>query len=199
MNELITEGIGQTTDMLTVLLQYYNLKRQNQNMIDQCRLNLDKAIQRCRKVYQKVSRDCNVVTINKKKSPFVTVNCPNGYIRYGCCKCVRTCNFQNLIDNDAGKDHTYTLKCKKYDNIVSHHITKQQYSDLNFRRQKRYEFNPNSGLWVRKCLDGFQRIGDSLCVVKCPVGWPDIGGYCLKIDSVVIVPFVWTPGDGVDI
>ena len=113
LNQLITEGTRQSIDMVTVLLQYFHLGRHNQTRIDNCRLNMSKAISRCQKVYQSLGGTCRVVSIDNKKAPFVTVDSPNGYIRYGCCKCVRTCQYKNLINKDLNKDHTWSLRCKK--------------------------------------------------------------------------------------
>ena len=49
------------------------------------------AILRCNEVYNKYDQKCGIVTIHGEKAPFVTPECPEGYLRYGCCKCVKKC------------------------------------------------------------------------------------------------------------
>jgi hypothetical protein len=130
LSNLIREGIDQTSDMLTVLLQYFHLKRQNATLIDDCKLSMEKAILRCQTVYHFEGGSCSVVTINGKKAPFVSIACPNGFQRFGCCKCVRSCSFQNLVDEDFGKSNTWHLKCKKVNRKISNIVEKYQWVKL---------------------------------------------------------------------
>ena len=129
LSDIIREGITQTTDMLTVLLHYYQLKRQNKRLIDDCRLDLSRATDRCRKVYTSLGGSCDVVRIDNIKAPFVTITCPNGYIRYGCCKCMRKCNHVNFVENEEGQDHSWRMRCKKVKRITSNIIAHYQYID----------------------------------------------------------------------
>ena len=61
-----------------------------------------------------------------------------------------------------------------------------------------YEINFNTRKYVQKCPEEFTRLGENTCLPNCPLGWPDTGDHCVKIDGVIIVPFVWAAGDGAD-
>merc|ERR1711988_527610 len=70
--------------------------------------DLTPALSRCTHAYGK-SLACEQVSYGNdtfNKAPFVTPVCPTGYQRYGCCKCVRKCDYTDSIEADvsAGED-----------------------------------------------------------------------------------------------
>lgn len=111
----IQPGVDRNPDINTLLLQFFNLKDINDNetnvtfkpreMINQCKLNLDPELARCKAAYGN-SLMCEQVKYgdeNFPKAPFVTPKCPAVYQRYGCCKCVRMCNYTESIDVMCGR------------------------------------------------------------------------------------------------
>merc|ERR1711937_490497 len=110
----IQPGVDRNIDINTLLLQYFNLKDINDKetnftfkpraMINECQLNLLPALARCKAAYGK-SLTCEQVEYGNdtfNKAPFVTPRCPAGYQRYGCCKCVRKCDYTESIESDGG-------------------------------------------------------------------------------------------------
>ena len=98
-------------------------------MITECNLNLAPALARCKAAYGK-SLTCEQVEYGAgelNKAPFVTPKCPPGYQRYGCCKCVRKCNYTDSIAADvaAGEDVQTSEPGPK-----STTVSKDQLSDL---------------------------------------------------------------------
>ena len=62
--------------------------------------------------------------------------------------------------------------------------------------KERYDFNDAIGKFVEKCREGYARFGAANCVAVCPIGWPDLGDWCVKNEFIVFDPFLWTAGDG---
>lgn len=130
----------------------------------------------------------------KLQVPFVTRKCPDGYKRYGCCKCVRSCKSAGIAlrdENDKPISDSYdnALYCPKPRSYRSNH-----YKNLD-------DCNANCEIYgdqfyVQKCSDGFQRVGADLCMAECPHGWPDLGDQCLKVGHLELIPFPWAIGDG---
>ena len=96
----IREGVIQGIDVATMLLQFTHQQKGDREAIFSCNLNLNQAQERCEDVY--VTDGCQKVSLRQatgvktdtdsKFLPYVTRGCPAGYIRLGCCKCVRACD-----------------------------------------------------------------------------------------------------------
>jgi hypothetical protein len=196
--EDIHEGVTQGIDVATMLLQFTHLQKEDRDAISVCDLDLSQAIQRCEDVY--VVDGCAKVSIRKatgikedpdtKFLPYVTRSCPAGYIRLGCCKCVRACEeYKDIFDAvnmGPEKDvYNYCMKKPTYASAIEKFISN---ADID-------KYEPYGDRYVEKCIRGFSRVGARLCVPKCPLGWPDHGDRCIKAGEVVLMPFAWAPGD----
>lgn len=186
----IKEGVQQGIDMNTLLLQYQYFKKQERDDIASCGLNMTRAMARCSAVYGECEEIMYGTVIGSddqvfanEKLPFVSRKCPEGYIRYGCCKCQRRCeDYKGIFEVVNVKDkHNY---CIKKQAIVS------QLSD-----DYQEGFEPFADKFVKRCRPGWARVGYRLCVPKCPLGWPDHGDRCMKTGEINLMPFVWQPGD----
>lgn len=185
----IKEGVQQGIDMNTMLLQYQYFRKQERDDITTCGLDLARSMARCQAVYAEceevmygtvIGSDDEVLAT--EKLPFVTRKCPEGYIRYGCCKCQRKCaDYKGIFDIAAMDKHNY---CIKKQAVVS------QLSD-----DPQDGFEPFADKFVKRCRAGWQRVGYRLCVPKCPLGWADHGDRCMKTGEINLMPFVWQPGD----
>ncbi len=140
------------------------------------------------------------------RAPYVAPMCPEGYQRYGCCTCVRKCNYVLSVASDAtmGEDPenvrpwtqtNYCLKKPAYNSIVKRGQDKQEVGikDTLFEI---VEEVPGGFVFVQECSKDFKRVGTRQCVAICPLGWPDMGRKCLKQGELIFFPFVWQPGDG---
>merc|ERR1711862_877167 len=129
----------------------------------------------------------------KLQVPFVTRKCPEGYKRYGCCKCVRSCRSAGIglrdeNDKPYGNDlYDNQLYCPKPRSYRSNH-----YKDFS-ECQSNCEIYGDQ-FYVQKCSEGFQRVGADLCMAECPHGWPDLGDQCLKVGHLELIPFPWAIG-----
>ena len=144
---------------------------------------------RCESVYS----DCNGVTygeaigspdprLSAEKLPFVTRVCPQGYGRYGCCKCNRKCDlYPNLFDLTVTDNNEF---CEKKNAITS------EMSDIDADG-----FEPITDKFVKKCPVNWTRVGMRLCVPRCPHGWPDHVNRHMKVAGINLMAFVWQPGD----
>jgi hypothetical protein len=90
------------------------------------------------------------------------------------------------------------LRCQKKKIKESNILTYAGYKSLESADKERYELNDIINKFTEKCRAGFVRVGVSKCIPICPVGWPDLGDSCRRSDSLDLVPFVWTLGDGVE-
>jgi len=176
--------------MNTLLLQYHYLGNQDRSDIRRCGLSLDRALVRCRAVYDKCDKiSYNAATFSTETAtsseylPFVSRACPASYLRYGCCGCMRSCqNYPELFILDQPDIHGY---CIKKPAIVS------RISD----RMDRDDMEPVGDKYVQRCTKGWARVGSRLCVPKCPLGWNDHGDRCIKTGRINLMPFSWQPGD----
>jgi len=124
-------------------------------------------------------------------APFVTLKCPPGYKRYGCCKCLRTCNnHQGLQREDEKLAWTGFDYCMKREQLW----TEPNTDSKTIKDAKNWDIY--KGAYVKKCDDGYERVGDYRCLAKCPLGWPDLGDRCVKQGALLVFPFVWQVGDG---
>ena len=215
----IQPGVDRNIDLNTLLLQYFNLrdiddrdtgyKFQPRKMINECNLNLDPAISRCQYAYGG-SLPCEQVTYGNNeynKAPFAVPKCPFGYQRYGCCKCVRTCNYTKSIEADAeaGEDPTNQSGWTKSNYCVKKEAQRSEVKRLAGRDRKEIGLTVNDWeileetdgefIYVKNCPTDFKRMGSSMCVAICPLGWPDNGNTCFKQGELIFYPFVWQPGD----
>lgn len=58
------------------------------------------------------------------------------------------------------------------------------------------EYESYGSYFIEKCKEGFMRVGLTRCIAVCPLGWPDLGDRCHKKGDIVLMPFIWTIGDG---
>jgi hypothetical protein len=215
----IQPGVDRNIDINTLLLQYFNLKDINdketnvtfkpREMINECKLNLDPALARCKAAYGN-SLMCEQVEYgddNFPKAPFVTPKCPAGYQRYGCCKCVRMCNYTESIDADVAalEDPKNERAWTKVNYCVKRKALRSEVKRLNGQERMEIGLSVNDYeileekegeyVYVRNCPKDYKRVGNTMCVALCPLGWPDLGNKCLKQGQLVFFPFVWQPGD----
>jgi len=215
----IQPGVDRNIDINTLLLQYFNLKDINdketnyqfkpRQMINECNLNLAPALARCKAAYGK-SLTCEQVEYGSdalNKAPFVTPKCPPGYQRYGCCKCVRKCDYTDSIVSDAavGEDVNNERSWTKVNYCVKRPAIRSEIKRLNGQERQEigltiddYEIleeTEGEYVYVRNCPKDYKRVGNTMCVAVCPLGWPDLGNKCLKMGQLVFFPFVWQPGD----
>jgi len=215
----IQPGVDRNIDINTLLLQYFNLKDisdketnvqfKPRQMINECGLNLEPALARCKAAYGN-SLQCEQVEYGKdtfNKAPFVTPKCPEGYQRYGCCKCVRKCNYTESIESDvdAQEDPKNERSWTKVNYCVKKKAIRSDIKRLNGQERQEIGLTINDYeileekegeyIYVKNCPRDYKRVGNTMCVALCPLGWPDLGNKCLKQGQLVFFPFVWQPGD----
>lgn len=215
----IQPGVDRNIDLNTLLLQYYNLKDiddrdtgykfQPRKMINECNLNLEPSISRCQYAYGG-SLPCEQVEYGSdeyNKAPFAAPKCPFGYQRYGCCKCLRTCNYTESIeaDGEAGEDPTNVSGWTKTNYCIKKEAIRSEVKRLSGRDRHEVGLTVNDWeileetdgdfLYVKNCPVDFKRMGSSMCISICPLGWPDNGNTCYKQGELIFYPFVWQPGD----
>ena len=215
----IQPGVDRNIDINTLLLQYFNLKDINdketnvtfkpREMINECKLNLEPALARCKAAYGN-SLLCEQVEYgddNFPRAPFVTPKCPAGYQRYGCCKCVRMCNYTESINADVAalEDPKNERAWTKVNYCVKRKALRSEVKRLNGQERQEIGLSVNDYeileekegeyVYVKNCPKDYKRVGNTMCVALCPLGWPDLGNKCLKQGQLVFFPFVWQPGD----
>jgi hypothetical protein len=213
----INPGLDRSVDLNTLLLQWYDLqdiddrdtgiKFQPRKAITECNLNLAPALGRCSSAYQ--GMPCEQVEYGPgeyNKAPFVVVKCPNGFQRYGCCKCLRSCTYTDSIEPDVemGEDPTNASRWTNTNNCVKKPSLKSMVKKGNDKQQigllvgqwEILEETDGEFVFVEECAKDFKRVGNRECIALCPLGWPDMGRKCLKQGELVYFPFVWQPGDG---
>jgi len=213
----VNPGVDRIIDLNTLLLQYYDLqdiddketgiKFEPRKTITACNLALEPALERCKSAYP--GMDCEQVTYGPgefNKAPYVSPKCPMGYQRYGCCKCLRKCDYTQSIEADvtAGEDVTlasvwtnvnYCLKKPSFNSDVKSGKEKQEVG-IKLNQYEIVEETPGGFVFVQECPKDFKRIGNRTCMAVCPLGWSDMGRKCLKRGEMIFFPFVWQPGDG---
>jgi len=213
----INPGVDRIIDLNTLLLQYYDLqdiddketsiKFTPRQRITECKLSLDAAMARCRSAYS--GMECEQVEYGEgdfNKAPFVSPKCPPGYQRYGCCTCLRKCNYGESIyaDKEMHEDPTmkspwtntnYCLKKETINSVVKKGAEKQMVG-VDLTQFEILEETPGGYVFVQQCPTDFKRVGARQCFALCPLGWPDMGRKCLKRGELIYFPFVWQPGDG---
>jgi hypothetical protein len=215
----IQPGVDRNIDINTLLLQFFNLKDisdketnvqfKPREMITKCNLNLAPSLARCKAAYGG-SLMCEQVEYGNdqyNKAPFVTPQCPTGYQRFGCCKCVRTCNYTDSIESDSSQGEdiknergwTKTNFCVKKKAIRSEikRLDGKNREEIGLAQQHFEMLEEKDGeyIYVKNCPKDYKRVGNTMCVALCPLGWPDLGNKCLKQGQLVFFPFVWQPGD----
>jgi len=215
----IQPGVDRNIDINTLLLQFFNLKDihdtetnfdfKPREMIAKCTLNLAPALARCKAAYGK-SLTCEQVLYGDdtfNKAPFVTPVCPTGYQRYGCCKCVRKCDYTDSIQSDVavGEDLKNERVWTKVNYCSKKKATRSEVKRLNGQERQEIglaindfeilEETEGEYVYVRNCPKDYKRVGSTMCVAVCPLGCPDLRNKCLKQGQLVFFPFVWQPGD----
>lgn len=186
----LNEGVQQGIDVNTLLLQYQYLNTAERSSIRECALSLHRAMERCRAVYNDCSKvlynEANFTTDHSTEGetlPFVTRTCPTNYIRYGCCSCMRACsNYPEVFELDQPDIHQYCFK-------KAAHVSRV--SDI----REKDDWEPINDKFVERCSRGWARVGQRLCVPKCPLGWHDHGDRCIKKEKINLIAFSWQPGD----
>ena len=215
----IQPGVDRNIDINTLLLQFFNLKDisdketnvtfKPRTMITECNLNLAPALARCKAAYGN-SLTCEQVEYGNdplNKAPFVTPQCPDGFQRYGCCKCVRQCDYTQSIEADAekGEDIKNERSWTKVNYCLKKNALRSDVKRLNGQERQEIGLTINDYeileetegeyVYVKNCPTDYKRVGSTMCVALCPLGWPDLGNRCLKQGQLVFFPFVWQPGD----
>jgi len=215
----IQPGIDRNIDINTLLLQFFNLRDisdkdtnvlfKPREMVDNCNLNLIPALARCKAAYGNILI-CEQVEYgdnNFNRAPFVTPKCPEGYQRFGCCKCVRKCNYTDSVESDIANNEdlknerawtkvNYCLKKKAIRSEIKR-INGQKKEEIGIGINDYEILRENAGeyIYIKNCPKDYKRVGNTMCIALCPLGWPDLGNKCLKQGQLVFFPFVWQPGD----
>lgn len=198
LTNLLNEGIDQSIDVNTLLLQYYHLKKDARKKIDNCKLNLKPAQSRCNSVYESLDYNlkCESMVINGQPAPFVTLECPSGYERNGCCRCSRQCDSEGLVEEVNKTGNTDKNHCVKRKSYETNPISRKKYYENYSKQPVSDRMEGYGNYYIEKCKEGFTRVGLTRCIAHCPLGWPDLGDRCHKTGDIVIMPFIWTVGDG---
>lgn len=101
--------------------------------------------------------------------------CPLGYIRYGCCTCVKPCP-RGFYDNGeiCRKEGESVIKYYPTLNACRVDNPKRKY-DCELWGQDKYVLNCKSGLTAK----------NGRCIRKCPGIWPEINKkWCMKVATI---------------
>lgn len=190
-NEYDSGDLQQTSDIQTMLFQYQTMPQNVAQKIDECEMNLDPALRRCEQVNG--SGTCEAVyRSDTKKLAYYAKKCPNGYSRYGCCKCVKRCDFATLKPEENNKTNLFCDKASQYTIPLDIGFENLEACVTKFEACELYGENG----FYPKCKEGFKKLNQNLCFPKCPLGWPDLGDKCLKAGTLGLgAPFTWTAGD----
>jgi len=110
--------------------------------------------------------------------------CPKGYERHGCCTCAIKCP-SPYIENGF---HCHKPQFKI---LKTYESTKECNSD-NQINCVRF----GTRFVVGDCGENYERVGATMCVPKCPLGWKDEGKRCFKPGTFHNgPPFTWAYGD----
>jgi len=195
----VNPGVDRIIDLNTLLLQYFDLqdiddketsiKFEPRRSISDCKLSLEPAIARCRSAYS--GMECEQVEYGQgefNKAPYVAPKCPQGYQRYGCCKCLRKCNYTESIevDQEMSEDPTMTSPWTNTNYCIKSPSTKsvvkkgqeKQLVGVDLTQFEILEESPGGFVFVQQCSKDFKRVGARQCVAICPLGWPDMGRKC---------------------
>ena len=149
---------------------------QHDEKVKKCNLNLEPAKKRCEGIYGEGK--CEQLSASAYQT-----KCEQYFQRTGCCHC--------------------TMKCPENWTEQNYHCIKPEASQTEvFARKDECEnttkgkCETREGKWVGKCPDSHQRLGATLCVPVCPLGWHDEGHRCRKPANYRMAqPFFWQPGD----
>lgn len=110
--------------------------------------------------------------------------CPKGYDRHGCCTCAIKCPAP-YIENGFHCYKPAFKVMKTYESIMQCNKDNQ----INCVRF-------GSRFVVGDCGENYERVGATMCVPKCPLGWKDEGKRCFKPGTFHNgPPFTWAYGD----
>lgn len=159
-----------------ILLYYKGLTQSQRSAIDSCALNLNPAIGRCERVHGAGS--CEKVT-----STFVNRKCQQNFRIEGCCQCVINCP-ANWKDNGYWCEKPAAFRLTPFDSMSA--CTSAGKACIAVGEK----------VYTENCPDNFTRVGTSLCIARCPLGWNDQGYRCMKPGTYHVGhPFAWTLGD----
>jgi len=183
-----------TIDSVNHLILYYKgLSPAQRSAVDACKLSLTPAIARCEKIHGQ--GNCQPET-----TTFVTRKCDKGFDLQGCCQCVIQCP----------KDHMSSTADQRWSDNGYWCLKPQTFTVKKFNDEKSCLagrptqlvpvgtpcVNVRGEFWTVDCPLNYERIGDTLCTPKCPLGWNDQGIRCIKPGTYHIGhPFYWVPGD----
>lgn len=110
--------------------------------------------------------------------------CPKGYKRHGCCTCVLNCP-------DKFRDSGFHCKKPKF-KIMNTYKSIKECSDNAEQGCVPFGFR----FAVPSCGEYYERVGATMCVPVCPLGWKDEGKRCQKPGTFHNgPPFTWSYGD----
>ena len=171
-----SQQISSIDNVNHMILYYKGLNSAQRISIDKCGLNLESAIKRCENVHG--SGKCAKIT-----TTFVNRKCPDNFRIEGCCQCVINCP-------DGWKDDGYW--CHKPAAITLSKFTTQS----ECAKSGKNCVSINNEFFTEVCPTRFERVGQTLCLPKCPLGWNDQGWRCMKpATHHVGHPFIWVAGD----
>ncbi len=162
-------GLYEISNILNV---YTTLDKATQDAVTACGLNLAPAKERCEAAFP---GQCEQI------SPAAyQVKCDNRFRRVGCCHCAMHC------PSNAWREDEY--HCYKPETSESTVYLNELSCDSDCEEI--------AGKWVKKCTEGYKRVGLRNCVAICPLGWHDEGHRCRKPAVYRLTqPFYWTHGD----
>jgi hypothetical protein len=169
------EAVRASYDVKTLLTQYDNLPSATQEKIQECKLDLTNAKNRCEGAYG--NGNCEEIT----PAAFQT-KCDKYFKRVGCCHCAMECpegykeDDYHCIKPDQKKTTVFDSKaaCTAANKTCEQRGTK----------------------FTEVCGIQFKRVGIDNCLPVCPEGWHDEGKRCRKpADYRMAQPFLWQQGD----
>ena len=143
-----------------------------QDAILACGLNVAPAQQRCEAHHPGQCEQISPAAFQ--------VKCDLRFKRVGCCHCAMNCP-----SNSWKEDEYHCYKPTTFDSTVF-------LNELSCDG----DCEEIAGKWVRKCTEGYKRVGLKNCVAICPLGWHDEGARCRKPAVYRLTqPFFWAHGD----
>lgn len=141
-----------------LLMDYELLPVNIQKIILSCKLSTKKLNERCNKKYPE---GCDVV------HPFaVSKKCPKGYKNERFSNCFLECptgyqevpNYPQVCEKRTKSDRSGKISL----NLPTSKVSYRQFIEIS------------------KCPKNFLEIQTDICIRVCPIGWMDLGSYCLK-------------------
>lgn len=174
-----------------MLFQYKSLPEKLARKIDECEMNLQPSLKRCEMMNG--HGFCEAVYRNDTgKLAYYAKRCPKNYFRYGCCKCVKSCDLPSLKKEEGNTSNLFCDKMSQYRISLDTGFESLEDCEAKYNSCELY----GATGYYPKCNEGFKKMNQRFCFPKCPHGWPDLGDKCLKIGTIGLgPPFTWTAGD----